>query len=154
MFKTGMIQLKSGIVDGTEEGMRQAMMDFVTDAFKIPPTVPYRDGELAEAHEIDVQRMGAGSVRGVLMVNTSYAASLHEGISRWGTAYKKWTTPGSGPHWLSSKQIRFRSKYLRKIGQAIQAVFREIMVTGHYRRKPFSEIKFWVKSHIRRVKNK
>jgi len=152
-FSSGLIQLKSGIVDGLEEGMRQAMMEFVTDCFEVPPTVPLRDGALMEAHEIHVDRVGNG-VQGSLTVDHPAAASLHEGISRWGTPYKKWTTPGSGPHWISSKQIRFRHKYLQKIGEAIQQVFREVMVRGHYRRKPFSEITFWVRSHIRRIKDK
>ncbi len=132
LFNTGMIQLRSAVVRGGIEGMQLAMEELRKDSFITPPTAPMKDGALRNAHEIKVIPV-SGGVRGELTVEgISYAASLHEGISRWGTPYQKWTTPGSGSHWISSKSLMFGGKYTMKIASGIRRSLRKVM--GAFRR--------------------
>jgi len=148
LFNNGMIQVKSAVVVGSKAGMQQAMEEFREDAFTIPPTVPYKDGALKEAHEIRVESV-LGGVRGMLeVVEVRQAASLHEGISRHGTPYKKWTTPGSGSHWLSSKLLMFKDEYVRKVAAGIRQAFRIIKVRGHFRHFGTT----WVQPHLRKIR--
>ncbi len=143
-----MIQVKSAIIQGSKEGMRVAMEELRSDSFNVPPTAPMEFGDLRAAHKIRVERV-AGGVRGFLeVVGIRQEASLHEGISRWGTPYQKWTTPGSGSHWLSSKSLMLGDKYTRKVAAGIRRAFRMIKVRGHFRHFGTT----WVKSFFRRIK--
>ena len=47
-------------------------------------------------------------------VDTPYAASLHEGISRWKTSYV-YKTPGTGMKWIESKALMYKDGYVRNI---------------------------------------
>ena len=79
------------------------------DAFRdmcrdMPPSCPVKSGALYDAHEITAFQRGASTFIGKLSVTgIPYAVSQHEGISRHGTPYQKYTRPGSGPFWISSK---------------------------------------------------
>jgi len=110
LFDTGMIKMATAAVQGTKQGMTQAMRRFKSDALNKPPSCPVKTGWLAAHHVTTVEVMGK-RVRGELtVIDTPYAASLHEGISRWGTPYV-YTKPGSGMKWIQSKVLMYRDKY-------------------------------------------
>lgn len=142
-FKHGIIEVIGKVDRASKEGMREALKQFMDDALHSPPSVPRRDGSLASSHSCFVNRkLVATSVgepttdkaeptpltmypymgkelEGVLIVHKRYAASLHEGISRWGTAYA-YKAAGSGKKWIEAKVIRFGKKYYGMIAGRIR----------------------------------
>jgi len=114
LFDTGMLRAQTAAIVGTESGMQKAMERFKDDALNKPPACPVDTGWMAEHHEIDVEVIGK-RVKGTLsVVDTPYAASLHEGISRWGTPYT-YKTPGTGMKWIASKMLMYNRVYLRDV---------------------------------------
>jgi hypothetical protein len=97
-------ELLGAALDGINE-FRKACLD-------MHPSCPIKSGSLYNAHKTSSHREGASTFVGRLSVTgVPYAASQHEGVSRWGTAYKNYTRPGSGSHWISSKILRFLRIY-------------------------------------------
>ena len=114
LFETGMLQLQSEARRGTMLGMKRAMTRFKNDALTKPPACPVETGWMADHHVTAVEMIG-NKVQGKLsVVATSYAASLHEGISRWGTPYA-YKTPGTGMKWIESKALMYKDGYVRNI---------------------------------------
>lgn len=150
LFRSGIVRLKSAVVEGGLQGMRSSLEALRDDCFNIPPTAPLKDGALRAAHKIKVTSVPGGIIGELTVKGISYAASLHEGISRWGTPYMKWTTPGSGSHWISSKNLMFQAKYTHKLAEGIRQVFRMIKIRGHFRQ--FGTI--FVKPFLRKIRLK
>lgn len=87
---------------------------FKDDCLGIPPSCPEETGNLKNAHRTETSVVGSRA-RGSLIVDTMmapYAWVLHSGISRWETPFV-YKTPGAGSHWISSKAVMFRNKYLK-----------------------------------------
>ena len=122
-FNTGLLKVKQEIRDATLYGMRVAMENFKYDCLNKPPACPVDTGRLRDSHEISVSKSG-NVVSGTLRVDTPYAASIHEGISRWGTPYR-YKTPGTGAKWIQSKALMYHSDYTDKIKKSVFQVFRK-----------------------------
>jgi len=110
-FEYGLIKLEAEVRQKTADGMRRAVERYKRDCLFEIPKVPYDTGELAWGHHTSVEK-GPGYVKGILHIDVPYAASLHEGISRWGTPYK-FKTPGTGAKWVESKLLRHKEEYIR-----------------------------------------
>jgi hypothetical protein len=110
-FKQLLVNLRVKVPQATVAGMDAAMRDFEDDCLMKPPAVPREKGHLADSHEILPTKRLGNEIIGTLKVSTPYAASLHEGISRWGTPYK-FKTPGTGAKWVQSKLLRYGQKYI------------------------------------------
>ena len=110
-FKQLLIEMKAKVPQATIVGVDAAMEEFRKDCLEVPPKVPYEGGFLAEHHEILPTKMRGDEIIGTLRVPGPYAASIHEGISRWGTPYK-YKTPGTGAKWIQSKLLRYGRKYI------------------------------------------
>ena len=114
LFETGMIRAQTAAVVGSAEGMAKSIEHFKNDALNKVPACPRKTGYMAEHHVTEVEVLGT-RVRGSLsVVDTPYAASLHEGISRWGTPYV-YKTPGTGMKWIESKTLMYNRVYLRDL---------------------------------------
>jgi len=114
LFETGMIVASHAVMHGTVEGAKVAIEHFKSDALNVPPACPRKTGWMAEHHVTDVTTVGQKVIASLSVVDTPYAASLHEGISRWITAYV-YKTPGTGMKWIESKALRFKSTYIRDV---------------------------------------
>jgi len=114
LFETGMIRASRAAIVGTESGMQKAMEKFKDDALHKPPACPVKTGWMAEHHVINVTHFGLRVQGSLSVVDTPYAASLHEGISRWGTPYT-YKTPGTGMKWIASKMLMYNRSYLRDV---------------------------------------
>lgn len=114
LFETGMIAASRAALSGTVEGAKVAIEHFKDDALNVEPKCPYDTGRMYRNHVTDVEVTGHKVKATLSVIDTPYAASLHEGISRWGTPYK-YKTPGTGMKWVESKALRFRNMYLRDV---------------------------------------
>jgi len=114
LFETGMIVASSAAIQGTAEGASKAIKRFKHDALNVPPKCPYEFGWLARHHVTEVEVMGKLVKASLSVVDTPYAASLHEGISRWKTPYV-YKSPGSGMKWIESKALMFKDLYIRDV---------------------------------------
>jgi len=114
LFETGMITASRAAMRGTVEGAEVAVERFKNDALNVEPKCPYKTGYMADHHVTSVEVSGHKVKATLAVVDTPYAASLHEGISRWGTPYR-YKTPGTGMKWIESKALRFRGMYLRDV---------------------------------------
>ena len=110
-FKQLLVTLRAKVPHATIAGVNVAMQEFKDDCLTKPPAVPRDTGRLADSHEVLPTKQIGTEIIGTLKVSTPYAASLHEGISRWGTPYI-FKTPGTGAKWVQSKLLRFGRKYV------------------------------------------
>jgi len=110
-FKQLLVTLRVKVSQVTVAGVDAAVLQFKDDCLTKPPSVPRRAGHLADSHEVLPTKQLGNEIIGTLKVSTPYAASLHEGISRWGTPYK-FKTPGTGAKWIQSKLLRYGQKYI------------------------------------------
>lgn len=110
-YKQLLMNLRVKVPSATIAGMDAAMKEFKDDCLTKPPAVPRDTGRLADSHEILPTKQVGTEIVGTLKVKGPYAASLHEGISRWGTPYK-FKTPGTGAKWIQSKLLRYGRKYM------------------------------------------
>lgn len=122
-FKAGQNRMAAAKIKGDVEGMYALMNQLLNDCMSVEPTAPKRGGTLRAAHRIKVTQTPTG-VEGELTVDLPYAASLHEGLSRWGTPYQKWTEPGSGAHWIISKMLMFDKKYVYILNKSVTGALR------------------------------
>ena len=139
-FKIGLIVATKKIEVASKEGMKRAMLEFMDDTLHKPPMVPRRSGDLAGSHSVfvDGKLVGtstgsAGStpltvfpkvgkeLEGVLVVNKPYAASVHEGVSRWGTPYV-YHLAGTGKKWVQAKLTRYGERYFNIIAGKIRTL--------------------------------
>lgn len=113
-FITGMKTITPKTIQGAKLGMQKAVEHYKNDALTKPPACPRKTGWLAEHHVTNVTVLGK-LIKGTLsVVDTPYAPSLHEGISRWGTKYA-FKTPGTGMKWIESKMLIYVNKYAKDI---------------------------------------
>ena len=118
LFESGMIRMVNSARQGTLAGMKEAMEKFKDDALHKPPACPRDTGWMADHHVASTKVLGMNVVQGELaVVNTPYAASLHEGISRWGTPYT-YKTPGTGMKWIESKALMYREAYVDGVSRS------------------------------------
>ena len=110
-FKQLLVTLRVRVPKATVAGMDVVMRNFKNDCLTKPPAVPRDTGHLADSHKVLPTKQFGTEIIGTLEVSTPYAASLHEGISRWGTPYK-FKTPGTGAKWVQSKLLRYGQKYI------------------------------------------
>lgn len=110
-FKQLLVNLRAVVPQATVAGMDTAMQKFKADCLYKPPMVPRDKNRLAESHEVLPTKKVGNEIVGTLEVSTPYAASLHEGISRWGTPYK-FKMPGTGAKWVQSKLLSYGQKYI------------------------------------------
>ena len=113
-FKRNLYQLISKEKAQSIEAMDKAMIQFKSDCLEKVPKCPVRSGDLRLAHVIAKSRKTKTGVIGTLRVESPYAATLHEGISRWGTPYK-YHTVDTGSHWILSKLLMFGQTYINII---------------------------------------
>lgn len=118
-FKELLVTLRAKVPRATIAGVDVAMEAFKSDCLTDAPTVPKDTGHLEDMHEILQTKQMGTEIVGALRVSAPYAASLHEGISRWGTPYK-FKTPGSGAKWVQSKLLRHGQKYINIAGKIIK----------------------------------
>ena len=119
-FDTGMIRAQVAVRLGSIEGMKASMELFKSDTLNKPPKAPYKTGRLAKGHVTDVTVLGTRVVGSLSVIGVPYAASLHEGISRWGTPYV-YKTLGTGMKWIESKALIYNRRYLRDLSNFIVA---------------------------------
>ena len=117
-FKQVLIRLVSERMAKNEESVLAAMERFEDDCFTKEPTCPLDEGILRDSHQIFTIKHSNSIISGVLLVTTPYAASLHEGISKYGTPYK-YHTPGTGSHWIMSKLLSYGNTYLAIASQGM-----------------------------------
>ena len=129
LFDTGMILMQNAAIPGTVSGMKRALEEFKDDALNKPPACPRKTGWMAEHHVTNVNVLGKLVQGSLSVVDTPYAASLHEGISRWGTPYT-YKTPGTGMKWIESKALMYKQTYFHNIVNAftinIRAALRSV----------------------------
>ena len=114
LFDAGMIRAQTAAIIGAREGMETSMKNFKSDALNTPPKAPYKTGWLADHHVTNVTVLGNRVTGSLSVVDVAYAASLHEGISRWGTPYV-YKIPGAGMKWIESKALMYHRRYLRDL---------------------------------------
>lgn len=106
--------------DVTKSSMMVAMDEFKNDALNKVPKCPFATGRLYDSHRTFV-RMYKNKAVGTLKAGGSeapYAFSLHEGAAgKTHAPISHWTRPGSGPHWILSKAVRYRHKYFSLISR-------------------------------------
>jgi len=110
-FKQLLLKLHATVPTASVEGVKVAMEELKHDCLEVEPRVPYESGFLAAHHEILPAKLVGTQIVGTLRVPGLYAASIHEGISRWGTPYK-YKTPGTGAKWIQSKLLKYGPKYV------------------------------------------
>ncbi len=110
-FKAGVMELKALIPVCSLRGIRLATEELKNDALTQIPMCPFAKGDLAKGHEVLPAEQRGTHFECTLYVPGPYAASLHEGISRYGTPYV-YKTPGTGAKWIESKLIRHSERYL------------------------------------------
>ena len=110
-FKYGVIQVTAHVKRASAKGVDKAMQSLKHDCLEKAPKCPVDTGYLASQHNIKPVKVVDKSFIGELRVETPYAASLHEGISRHGSPYK-FKKPGTGAKWVETKLID-PSKYIR-----------------------------------------
>ena len=120
LFDTGMIRAQGAVRFGSIEGMKSSMEIFKSDALNKSPKAPYKTGRLAKGHVTDVTVSGTRVVGSLSVIGVPYAASLHEGISRWRTLYV-YKTPGTGMKWIESKALIYNRRYVRDLVSFITA---------------------------------
>ena len=142
-FKQGLITAVAKIERSSKSGMRKAVKKFMDDALDDQPKVPRDKGSLEASHSVFVDgklvATSAGrsvieggsatplrnlpkvstKLEGALVAHKPYAASLHEGISRWGTPYK-YGGSGRGRKWIEAKILRYFGKYYALIAGEIR----------------------------------
>lgn len=142
-FKRGVIVASKKVERASRKGMEKAVKSFMNDCLDAPPACPRESGALAASHSVFVEGKLVetsadkpvtgkgvatpltfmpkliGELLGTLVVHKSYATSVHEGTSRWGTPYK-YKTPGTGRKWVESKLVRFGLKYFSLIAARIR----------------------------------
>ena len=119
-FEDGMVKAQIALNDGARAGVFQAAAALLHDAIYQPPACPIETGRLRDAHKATVEQVGVAWIGKVTVSGVPYAASLHEGLSRWGTPYK-FKTPGTGAKWLEAKAVRYRGKYSGIMAENIKA---------------------------------
>ena len=112
--KTDISDFKEFIVE-LHAKVSMASITGITAVMEAEPTVPVESGHLRDHHEILPTTKVGSNIVGTMKVPGPYAASIHEGISRWGTAYN-YKTPGTGAKWIQSKMLRYREKYVAIAG--------------------------------------
>ena len=113
-FIEGMKTITPKTIQGAKLGMQKAVEHYKNDALNKPPAAPRKTGWLAGHHITNVTVLG-DIIRGSLsVVDTPYAVSLHEGISRWGTPYV-YKVPGTGMKWIESKMLIYVNEYAKDI---------------------------------------
>ena len=110
-FKQLLVTLHAKVPQATIAGVDVAMAEFKNDCLTKPPAVPRETGRLADSHAILPTKQVGTVIIGTLKASTPYAASLHEGISRRGAAYR-FKTPGTGAKWIQAKLLRYGQKYI------------------------------------------
>lgn len=122
-FKQLIVELRAKAPMASVAGVTAAMETLKKDCLEIEPTVPVESGFLRDHHEILPTVVVGSNIIGTMKVPGPYAASIHEGISRWGTAYK-YKTPGTGAKWIQSKMLRYREKYVKATGMTVKGFLR------------------------------
>jgi hypothetical protein len=125
--------------------MKRAVRKLMDDSLDKEPKVPRRSGGLEASHSVFVDgklektsadrpltsgQKGTGAtplliimkltkkLEGALVAHKPYAASIHEGVSRWGAPYN-YTRTGSGPKWIQAKLLA-AGKYFALIAGVIK----------------------------------
>ena len=115
-FKELIVELHTKVPVASVVGVAAAMETLKKDCLAVAPTVPVKSGFLRDHHEVlPIVAVGSNIV-GTMKVPGPYAASIHEGISRWGTLYK-YKTPETGAKWIQSKMLRYHEKYVKIAGE-------------------------------------
>ena len=142
-FEQGVIVAVAKVNNSSKKGMKRAVKEFMSDALDKQPMVPRDKGSLEASHSVfvdgklvatssgrSVTRGGSATpltilsrisarLEGALVAHKPYAASLHEGISRWGTPYV-YGGSGRGKKWIEAKLLRFFGKYYGLIAGEIR----------------------------------
>lgn len=137
-FEQGVIVAVVKFEQRSKKGMKQAVKKFMADALDKQPMVPRDKGSLEASHSIFVNGALVGTsagrsvveggsatplrglskigtkLEGALVAHKPHAASLHEGISRWGTPYV-YSGSGRGRKWIEAKLLRFFREYYEMI---------------------------------------
>lgn len=121
-FKQLLIDLNIKMPAASVVGVTAAMEEFKKDCLEVVPKVPFKTGFLHDHHEILPTKIVGSLIIGTLKVPGPYAASIHEGISRWGTSYK-YKTPGTGAKWIQSKMLKYVEKYVKIAGSVVRRFF-------------------------------
>ena len=124
-FKELIVELRAKAPMASVAGVTAAMEALKKDCLGIEPTVPVESGFLQDHHEVLPTVVAGSNIVGAMKVPGPYAASIHEGISRWGAAYK-YKTPGTGAKWIQSKMLRYREKYVKIAGITIKGILRRL----------------------------
>lgn len=122
-FESGMLRMRVAFNNGTKEGMWEAMKRLLDDVLNQPPSCPVDTGYMYDHHEVDVEQKGTQVIGILRVVDTPYAAAVHEGVTSRGPI-RKWTRPGSGSHWISSKMLRYGHVYYSKVADKLYATLR------------------------------
>ena len=109
-FKQLVAGLHMKIPVASVAGVTAAMEALKKDSLEEVPKVPYRSGFLHDHHKILPTVVVGSTIVGTMKVPGPYAASIHEGISRWGTSYT-YHTEGTGAKWIQSKMLSNVEKY-------------------------------------------
>jgi len=140
-FKAGVMMLQALIPVCSLRGIRLATEELKKDSLIQIPMCPVATGELASKHKVLPAEQRGTHFECTLYVPGPYAASLHEGFSRYvtpskfktpgtesklkglsrfrkGTPYK-FKTLGTGAKWIESKLIRNSEKYLRIVADEL-----------------------------------
>lgn len=142
-FERGVIIVVKKVENSSKRGMKKAVKTFMDDALDKQPKVPRDKGSLEASHSafVDGELVATSAGRpvaeggsatplmnlpkigtkleGALVAHKPYAASLHEGISRWGTPYK-YGGSGRGRKWIEAKILRYAEKYYAMIAGIIR----------------------------------
>lgn len=118
-FKKLLVKLQTAVPAASVVGVTTAMETLKKDCLEVEPRVPFKTGFLSKHHEILPTIVIDSTITGTMRVPGPYAASIHEGVSRWGTFYQ-YHTPGTGAKWIQSKMLRYREKYITAAGIIIK----------------------------------
>ena len=118
-FKQLIVELRAKVPHAAIAGVDVAMKEFKDDCLNKAPRVPRDTDHLADSHELLPTKQVGTEIIGTLRVSTPYAASLHEGISRWG-AYYTFKAVTTGAKWIQSKLLRYRLHYVTVAGRIIK----------------------------------
>jgi len=119
------------------KGLFRAGNALLHDAIYLEPKAPFDEGHLRGSARVEEAKIEKGDISTRIGFNIKYAARWHE-ISQenmskkdiLGRAYSKhwpinWSLKGSGPKYLESKMIKFKSKYMEIVADYLGKLLRK-----------------------------
>jgi len=106
--------VQSAIPSAGARGLKKGAAFLLRDAILETPTAPKKTGNLRRTQQVNEPKIKRGEVSVEAGFAADYAAKVHEMPDT-----NNFTEPGSGPKYLTTKLIRNKEKYMKKVADHI-----------------------------------